>query len=203
MAATETLMELVYTNQLDGFEPGKHYRVPGLFRSVERDATAVTVIGDYPDIVKAYEEAGVEVEVVDMVRPASVLAVGSDQSKVDALVGRLQAESDALRVLIEAAEGLSPLEHPEAGELPIRLFDALKAIHTSVGELASERDSLRSTVDVLNGDIEVLKKTAMMPADEVDEIARLKAALDGANVQYRANASKESLERLVAELSKE
>lgn len=196
-------MELVYTNQLDGFEPGKRYRVPGLFRSVERDATAVTVIGDYPDIVKAYEEAGVEVEVVDMVRPASVLAVGSDQSKVDALVGRLQAESDALRVLIEAAEGLSPLEHPEAGELPIRLFDALKAIHTSVGELASERDSLRSTVDVLNGDIEVLKKTAMMPADEVDEIARLKAALDGANVQYRANASKESLERLVAELSKE
>ena len=43
----------------------------------------------------------------------------------------------------------------------------------------------------------------MMPADEADEIARLKAALDGANVQYRANASKESLERLVAELSKE
>ena len=196
-------MELVYTNQLDGFEPGKRYRVPGLFRSVERDATAVTVIGDYPDIVKAYEEAGVEVEVVDMVRPASVLAVGGDQPQVDALVGRLQAESDALRVLIEAAEGLSPLEHPEAGELPIRLFDALKAIHTSVGELVSERDSLRSTVDVLNGDIEALKKAAMMPADEADDIARLKAALDEANVQYRANASKESLERLVAELSKE
>ena len=196
-------MELVYTNQLDGFEPGKRYRVPGLFRNVERDATAVTVIGDYPDIVEAYEEAGVEVEVVDMVRPASVLAVGGDQPQVDALVGRFQAESDALRVLIEAAEGLSPLEHPEAGELPIRLFDALKAIHTSVGELVSERDSLRSTVDVLNGDIEALKKAAMMPADEADEIARLKAALDGANVQYRANASKESLERLVAELSKE
>lgn len=196
-------MELVYTNQLDGFEPGKRYRVPGLFRSVERDATAVTVIGDYPDIVKAYEEAGVEVEVVDMVRPASVLAVGSDQPHVDALVGRLQVESNAIRVLIEAAEGLSPLEHPEAGELPIRLFDALKAIHTSVGELVSERDSLRSTVDALNGDIEALKKAAMMPADEADDIARLKAALDEANVQYRANASKESLERLVAELPKE
>ena len=196
-------MELVYTNQLDGFEPGKRYRVPGLFRSVERDATAVTVIGDYPDIVEAYEEAGVEVEVVNMVRPASVLAVGGDQSQVDALFGRLQAESNALRVLIEAAEGLSPLEHPEAGELPIRLFDALKAIHTSVGELVSERDSLRSTVDALHGDIEALKKVAMMPADEADDIARLKAALDEANVQYRANASKESLERLVAELSKE
>ena len=187
----------------DGFEPGKRYRVPGLFRNVERDATAVTVIGHYPDIVEAYEEAGVEVEVVDMVRPASVLAVGSDQSHVDALFGRLQAESNALRVLIEAAEGLSPLEHPEAGELPIRLFDALKGIHTSVGELVSERDSLRSTVDVLNGDIEALKKAAMTPADEADEIARLKAALDEANVQYRANASKESLERLVAELPKE
>ena len=196
-------MELVYTNQLDGFEPGKRYRVPGLFRNVERDATAVTVIGDYPDIVEAYEEAGVEVEVVDMVRPASVLAVGGDQSQVDALFGRLQAESNALRVLIEAAEGLSPLEHPEAGELPIRLFDALKGIHTSVGELVSERDSLRSTVDALHGDIEALKKAAITPTDEADEIARLKAELDGANVLYRANASKESLERLVAELSKE
>lgn len=204
MAATEITMELVYTNQLDGFEPGKRYRVPGLFRSVERDATAVTVIGDYPDIVAAYEAAGVDVEVVELVRSVSVLAAGGEQSQVNELAGRLQAENDALRLLIDAAEGLIPLEHPEAGELPIRLFDALKAIHASIGELTTERDDLLLTVDTLRGDVEALKKASITsPADEAGEIAALKAKLDEAKVPYRANASKESLEKLVAELAKD
>lgn len=204
MAATEITMELVYTNQLDGFEPGKRYRVPGLFRSVERDATAVTVIGDYPDIVAAYEAAGVDVEVVELVRSVSVLAAGGEQSQVNELAGRLQAENDALRLLIDAAEGLIPLEHPEAGELPIRLFDALKTIHASIGELTTERDDLLLTVDTLRGDVEALKKASITsPADEAGEIAALKAKLGEAKVPYRANASKESLEKLVAELAKD
>lgn len=204
MVATEISMELVYTNQLEGFEPGKRYRAPGLFRSVERDATAVTVVGDYPGIVAAYEDAGVDVEVVEVPRSVSALAVGGEQSQVDELAGHLQAENDALRLLIDAADGLIPLEHPEAGELPIRLFDALKAIHASIGELTTERDDLLLTVDALRGDVEALKKASITsPADEAGEIAALKAKLDEAKVPYRANASKESLEKLVAELAKD
>jgi len=79
----------------------------------------------------------------------------------------------------------------------------LGTIHASVGELTAERDGLLSTVDSLRGEIEALKKAAIAPADDAGEIAALKATLDEAKVQYRANASKESLEKLVADLPKE
>lgn len=139
----------------------------------------------------------------ELAPPLSVLVVGDDQFQVEELLGRLQAESNALGVLIAAAEGAVPLEHPEAGELPIRLFDALLSIHNSVVEVTTERDGLRTTVDTLRDEIEALKKAAVSPAaDEAGEIVALKAKLDEAKVPYRANASKESLEKLVADLPK-
>ena len=58
-------MELTYSNQLEGFDPEKRYRNPDLFRLIERDATKVVVVGDYPEIVAAYETVGVEVTLAD------------------------------------------------------------------------------------------------------------------------------------------
>jgi hypothetical protein len=84
------------------------------------------------------------------------------------------------------------------------LFDLLGTIHTSAGTLTTERDGLLSTVKALREELEVLRTaTIAPPADEASEIVALKAKLDEAKVPYRANASKESLERLVAELAKE
>lgn len=203
MAATEIPMELVYTNQLDGFEPGKRYRVPGLFRSVERDATAVTVIGDYPEIVTAYEEAGVDVEVVELPAPIAFCTQAIASGELSKLLADLQGESDAMVLLVDGLEA-GEIHRPESGELALRLFDVLGTIHASVGELTTERDGLALTVDALRAEVEALKKSALAPpADEAGEIAALKATLDEAKVQYRANASKESLEKLVAELPKE
>lgn len=195
-------MELVYTNQLDGFEPGKRYRVPGLFRSVERDATAVTVVGDYPEIVKAYEDAGVDVEVVELPAPVAVGTQAIASVELSKLLADLQGESDAMVLLVDGLEA-GEIHRPEAGALTLRLFEVLGTIHTSVGELTTERDGLALTVDTLREEIEALKKASITPLpDEVGEIAALKATLDEARVQYRANASKESLEKLVAELAK-
>jgi hypothetical protein len=203
MAATEIPMELVYTNQLDGFEPGKRYRVPGLFRSVERDATAVTVVGDYPEIVTAYEDAGVDVEVVELPAPVVVGAPAVASGELSQLLAALQAESDAMVLLVDGLEA-GEIHLPESGELALRLFEVLGTIHASVGELTTERDGLAMTVDALRAEVEALKKAALAPSvDEASEIAALKAKLDEAKVQYRANASKESLEKLVAELTKE
>ena len=195
-------MELVYTNQLDGFEPGKRYRVPGLFRSVERDATAVTVVGDYPEIVKAYEDAGVAVEVVALPAPVAVGTQAIASVELSKLLADLQGESDAMVLLVDGLEA-GEIHRPEAGALALRLFEVLGTIHASVGELTTERDGLDLTVDTLREEIEALKKASITPLpDEVGEIAALKATLDEARVQYRANASKESLEKLVAELAK-
>jgi hypothetical protein len=203
MAATEISMELVYTNQLDGFEPGKRYRVPGLFRSVERDATAVTVVGEYPEIVKAYEDAGVDVEVVELPAPVAVGTQAIASVELSKLLADLQGESDAVALLIDGLEA-GEIHRPDSGDLALRLFEGLGTIHASVGELTTERDGLALTVDALREEIEALKKAPITPpADEAGEIAALKAKLDEAKVPYRANASKESLERLVADLSSE
>ena len=202
MAATEIPMELVYTNQLDGFEPGKRYRVPGLFRSIERDATAVTVVGDYPEIVTAYEDTGVDVEVVALPEPVVVGTQAVASGELSQLLAALQDESGAMVLLVDGLEA-GEIHRPESGELALRLFDVLGTIHASVGELTTERDGLTLTVDALRAEVEALKKSALTPpADEAGEISALKAKLDEAKIQYRANASKESLEKLVAELTK-
>ncbi len=195
-------MELVYTNQLDGFEPDKRYRVPGLFRSVERDATAVTVVGDYPEIVTAYEDAGVDVEVVELPAPVILGAQAIASGELSKLLADLQGESDAMVLLVDGLEA-GEIHRPEAGALALRLFEVLGTINTSAGELTAERDGLVLTVNALREEIEALKKVSITSqADEAGEIAALKATLDEARVQYRANASKESLEKLVAELAK-
>lgn len=202
MAATEITMELVYTNQLDGFEPGKRYRVPGLFRSVERDATAVTVVGDYPEIVTAYEDAGVDVEVVELPAPVAFATQAIASGELSKLLADLQGESDAMVLLVDGLEA-GEIHRPEAGALALRLFEVLGTINALAGELTAERDGLVLTVDALREEIEALKKVSITSqADEAGEIAALKAMLDEARVQYRANASKESLEKLVAELAK-
>ena len=203
MAATEIPMELVYTNQLDGFEPGKRYRVPGLFRSIERDTTAVTVVGDYPEIVTAYEDAGVDVEVVALPEPVVVGTQAVASGELSQLLAALQDESGAMVLLVDGLEA-GEIHRPESGELALRLFDVLGTIHASVGELTTERDGLALTVDALRAEVEALKKFALTPPDdETGEISALKAKLDEAKIQYRGNASKESLEKLVAELTKE
>ena len=129
--------------------------------------------------------------------------VVADQTALDQeeLIGKLRAESGAIRVLIESAEGLIPLEHPEAGELPIRLFDALSGIHQGIAGIKAERDSLTAENESLRGEVASLKAAASKPVDDSAEIEALKAALDTAKVSYRANASKEALQKQVAELA--
>lgn len=195
-------MELIYTNQLEGFDPDKRYRTASLFRGIERDATAVVVVGDYPDIVAAYETAGVDVLVEEA--PAALVPSAKAPACGDLAdeVAKLRAENGAVILLLDGLDA-GEIQQPGSGELATRLFESLGIIHASVGELTTERDGLLLTVDALRGELETLKKAApAAPAEEAGEIAALKAKLDAANVQYRANASKESLEKLIAELPK-
>lgn len=53
---------LVYTRRTSGFEKGSHYRHPAYFDGKpEEGVEKVTVEGEYPRIVEAYQAAGVEV----------------------------------------------------------------------------------------------------------------------------------------------
>lgn len=194
-------MKLIYSNQLDGFDPDERYRNPEHFDKPEAGVTSVLVIGDWPKVVDAYESVGVDVSVKEGVR---VQVVGADnQTELERLIAGLRAENNAIVFLVDGLKS-GEMVRPEAGELAICLFDAFESAHTSLGELTKERDDLASTVGELRGEIEALKKAAAaQTADEAGEVAELKAKLDEAKVPYRANASKDSLERLVAELPKE
>ncbi|MFH6564897.1 hypothetical protein [Pseudomonas kulmbachensis] len=194
-------MELIYSAQKSGFDPQKRYRNPEHFDRPEAGVTGVVVVGEWPKVVDAYESVGVEVLELEA-GPRRALMV-ADQTALDQeeLIGKLRAESGAIRVLIESAEGLIPLEHPEAGELPIRLFDALSGIHQGIAGIKAERDSLTAENESLRGEVAGLKAAASKSVDESAEIEALKAALDTAKVSYRANASKEALQKQVAELA--
>ncbi|QFT84967.1 hypothetical protein FIU88_08260 [Halomonas sp. THAF12] len=57
-------MHLIYTTRRRGFEPGRQYRNPRFFAGIDKAATAVTVEGNHPAVVAAYEAADIEVEVI-------------------------------------------------------------------------------------------------------------------------------------------
>lgn len=200
MVATESIMELTYSNQLSGFDSGKRYRNPEHFDKPEAGVTSVVVIGDWPSVVDAYEASGIEVSVKEAKR---VQIVGTaNQVELEIIIAVLRVENDAIVFLVDGLEN-GEIERPETGDQAIRLFDVLSAIHASVGDLTTERDGLVSTVETLRGEIEALKKAAVtLPTDDAGEVEALKVKLDAAGVAYRANASKESLEKLVAELPK-
>lgn len=128
---------------------------------------------------------------------------GNDEgAALQELIDKLNAERDGIVLLIEAAEGLAPLEHPGAGELPIRLFEALTAIHAGIASIKDERDGFAGEVESLRSEVAALKAAASQEKEEQDRVTALKAKLDDAGVSYRSNASLESLEKAVADLSK-
>ena len=193
-------MELTYSNQLQGFDPDKRYRNPEHFDKPEAGVTSVLVIGNWPNVVSAYEDADVDVVVKDAVRVA--VAGGVNQGELEQLIAELRAENDAVVFLVDGLKA-GEITRPETGELANCLFDAFEAVQVSVGELTTERDGLLFTVDALRSEIEALKKVAAAdPTGDAGEIEALKAKLDAANVTYRANASKDALEKLVADLPK-
>lgn len=194
-------MELTYSNQLSGFDPEKRYRNPEHFDKPEAGVTSVLVVGHWPSVVDAYEAAGIDVSVKEA---KQVKIVGAaNQGELEKLIAALRAEHGSIQILVDGLEA-GEIHRPESGELAVRLYEVLGTIHASVGELTAERDGLLLTVDELRDEVEALKIAAITPpAGEADEIAALKAKLDEAKVPYRANASKESLEKLVAELTKE
>jgi len=194
-------MELIYSAQKSGFDPQKRYRNPEHFDRPEAGVTGVIVVGEWPKVVDAYESVGVEVVELEAGPRRAVMVADQTVLDQEELIGKLLAESGALRVLIESAEGLIPLEHPEAGELPIRLFDALSGIYQGIAGIKAERDSLTAENESLRGEVAGLKAAASKSVDESAEIEALKAALDTAKVSYRANASKETLQKQVAGLA--
>lgn len=193
-------MELIYTTQRNGFDPGKRYRNPIHFQCAEDGVAKVVVIGDWPKVVEAYEEAGAEVTVVEMPKRVAVV-----EGSAPLVYERLAAELDSIGVIVESFV-VKDLARPEGdlGETAGRLYEVLEAVNAGIASLQRERDGEVEKVAKLEQDKgELLKQLEALKAANADpEIDALKAKLDAANVTYRTNASKESLQKLVDELPK-
>jgi len=193
-------MDLIYTAQASGFEPGKRYRNPQHFDRPEPGVKAVVIVGDWPKVADAYEDAGAEVTFVEAPKRVA-LVEGPDQAELD----RLTAELASVGVIVESFAAQS-LERPEGelGETAGRLFQVLEAVNAGVASLQRERDGEVQKVAGLEQEkAELLKHIESLKAASADpEVEALKVKLDQAGVTYRANASKESLQKLVDELDK-
>ncbi|MDY4311200.1 hypothetical protein SOX05_15055 [Pseudomonas putida] len=198
-------MELIYTTQRDGFEQGRTYRNPRHFDQAEPGVESVVVIGDWPKVVDAYEAAGADVSVVEV--PTRVALVeGSDHAALD----RLVTELASIGVIVDSFAA-QRLERPEGelGETAGHLFQVLEAVNARIASLQRERDGEVEKARVLQKQVDdLLAKLAKRELEtdesrEAKEVAELKATLDAANVTYRANASKESLQKQVAELGQQ
>ena len=131
--------------------------------------------------------------------PAPVLLIdgkgGVDGAALQELIDKLSVERDSIVLLIEAAEGLAPLEHPGTGELPIRLFDALTSIHEGIASLKSKRDELLGEVESLRADVARLTPAPQNNGSVLDEltVVQIKEQLDAKGVGYKVNDSKPEL----------
>jgi len=198
-------MELIYTTQRDGFEQGRTYRNPRHFDQAEPGVESVVVIGDWPKVVDAYEAAGADVSVVEV--PTRVALVeGPDHAELD----RLVTELASIDVIVDSFAA-QRLERPEGelGETAGHLFQVLEAVNAGIASLQRERDGEVEKARVLQKQVDDLLAQAAKRELETDEsreakeVAELKATLDAANVTYRANASKEALQKQVAELGQQ
>lgn len=105
-------------------------------------------------------------ELPEPVALAIEVTLSQVETELKEAIGNLNAERDGLRDLIESLEGGSPLEHPGAGELPIRLFDVLTKIHAGVTELAESRDQITQERNALQVEVEALKKAEAERAEK-------------------------------------
>ena len=117
---------------------------------------------------------------------------------------RQALELEAVNLLAAGLESgvLNPVEGDGAAA---RLHAALSGIQESMATLAESRDSAVEKSELLQKQVDYLlaqAEQARLADAEANEVAELKAKLDAAKVTYRANASKESLQKQVDELPK-
>lgn len=151
------------------------------------------------NVTEDREGEAVDVPEVTLRQAAPVLVIGGqggvDGAALQELIDKLNVERDGIVLLIDAAEGLAPLEHPGAGELPIRLFDALTSIHEGIASLKSKRDELLGEVESLREDVARLAPASQNNGSSLDEltVVQIKEQLDAKGVGYKVNDSKPEL----------
>ena len=182
--------------------------LPGPFHQYQEDVKALAKDHGLRIIdasaTESREDAADEVPDVTVKELPTVLLIDGGNSSIN--IDAFRAELESVGLIVESFAGQA-LVRPEGDLGPIadRLFQVFEAVIAGVESLIRERDGEAEKVKTLQLQVDDLLQQADKVGREdaeAKEIADLKAKLDDAKVPYRANASKESLEKLVADLPK-
>lgn len=182
--------------------------LPGPFHQYREDVKALARANGLrivdASVTESREDAAEQVPDVTVKELPKVLLIDGGSSSIDIAAFRAELESVGLIVESFADQALARPEG-ELGPIADRLFQVFEAVNAGVESLILERDGEVEKVKVLQLQVDdLLQQIDKAGREDADakEIFDLKAKLDDAKVPYRANASKESLEKLVADLSK-
>ncbi len=182
--------------------------LPGPFHQYQEDIKALAKEAGLRIIdanaTESREDAADDVPDVTIKELPKVLLIGGGNSSVD--IDAFRAELESVGLIVDSFAGRE-LARPEGelGPIADRLFLVFEAVNAGVEILIRERDGEVEKVKALQLQVDdLLQQIDKAGREDADakEIANLKVKLDEAKVPYRANASKESLEKLVADLSK-
>ena len=182
--------------------------LPGPFHQYQEDVKALAKANGLRIIdasaTESREDAADDLPEVTIKEQPTVLLIDGGSSSIS--IDAFRAELESIGLIVESfadQELLRP--EGELGPIADRLFEVFEAVNAGVESLIRERDGEVEKVKALQLQVDDLlqqiDKTGREDAD-AKEIADLKGKLDEAKVPYRANASKESLEKLVADLPK-
>ena len=182
--------------------------LPGPFHQYQEDVKALAKASGLrivdASVTESREGAADEVPDVTIKELPTVLLIGGGNSSVD--IEAFRAELESVGLIVESfADQELVLPEGELGPIAGRLFQVFEAVNAGVESLIRERDGEAEKAKALQLQVDdLLQQAAKARLDDPDakEIAELKAKLDEAKVPYRATASKESLEKLVADLPK-
>lgn len=124
--------------------------------------------------------------------------------KLQAENSGLTSQLDAVKLLAEQMEA-GFLDVPKGEGVSLRIHNAATALWVDMESLARARDEAVDKAAQLQKQVDELlaqAEQARQADAETKEVAELKVKLDAAKVTYRANASKESLQKQVDELAK-
>jgi hypothetical protein len=182
--------------------------LPGPFHQYQEDVKALAKANGLrivdASVTESREDAAEQVPDVTVKELPKVLLINGGSSSIDIEAFRAELESVGLIVESFADQALARPEG-ELGPIADRLFQVFEAVNAGVESLIRERDGEVAKVKALQLQVDdLLQQIDKAGREDADakEVADLKAKLDEAKVPYRANASKESLEKLVADLPK-
>jgi hypothetical protein len=189
----------------------KIWYLPGPFHQYQEDVKALAKEAGLriidASVTASRDGAAQDVPTVTIKEQPKVSLIDGGDSSVD--IDALRAELESVGLIVESfAEQELVRPEGELGPVAGRLFQVFEAVNAGVQSLRNERDSEVEKAKGLQKQIDDLLAQAAKDRLETEEskedkdVAELKAKLDAAQVTYRANASKESLQKQVDELAK-